>query len=263
MKKIIIFASGSGSNAENIISYFSSNKEVAFPCILSNKADAYVKVRAEKLGVPFKYFTKEEWKNGDILRFLKEENADLIVLAGFLLKVPEDIIKAFPNKIINIHPSLLPKHGGKGMYGMNVHRAVVENHEKETGATLHFVNEEYEQPQLEHEILLVVHWHNQCLLAGELHFELVGRLDIVDFERTVKVGNCASGSAFDRHRGSRERLPCFIFEHHTLNLTGLGRKRKRQHQEKKNSCKKSLGHRLKLYFIWWLSSFYAFLQYAD
>lgn len=145
MKKIIIFASGSGSNAENIISYFSANKEVEFPCILSNKADAYVKVRAEKLGVPFKYFTKEEWKNGDILHFLKEENADLIVLAGFLLKVPEEIIKAFPNKIINIHPSLLPKHGGKGMYGMHVHEAVVADKDKESGISIHYVNENLDE----------------------------------------------------------------------------------------------------------------------
>ena len=127
MKKIIIFASGSGSNAENIISYFSANKEVVFPCILSNKADAYVKVRAEKLG------------------FLKEENADLIVLAGFLLKVPEDIIKAFPNKIINIHPSLLPKHGGKGMYGMHVHEAVVADKDKESGISIHYVNENLDE----------------------------------------------------------------------------------------------------------------------
>lgn len=144
-KKIILFASGSGSNAENIITYFAKNKEVTFPCILSNKEDAYVKVRAKKLGVPFKYFTKEEWKGGEILQFLKNEKADLIVLAGFLLKVPEDMIKAFPNKIINIHPSLLPKHGGKGMYGMHVHEAVVEAKERESGISIHYVNENLDE----------------------------------------------------------------------------------------------------------------------
>lgn len=145
MKKIVIFASGSGSNAENIVTYFSKDKNISFPCILSNKEEAFVKVRAEKLGVPFKYFTKEEWKNGDILRFLQEIEPDLIVLAGFLLRVPEEIISAFPEKIINIHPSLLPKHGGKGMYGMHVHEAVVANGDKESGITIHYVNENLDE----------------------------------------------------------------------------------------------------------------------
>lgn len=145
MKKIVIFASGSGSNAENIVTYFSKDKNISFPCILSNKEEAFVKVRAEKLGVPFKYFTKEEWKNGDILRFLQEIEPDLIVLAGFLLRVPEEIISAFPAKIINIHPSLLPKHGGKGMYGMHVHEAVVADGDKESGITIHYVNENLDE----------------------------------------------------------------------------------------------------------------------
>lgn len=145
MKKIVIFASGSGSNAENIVTYFSKDKNISFPCILSNKEEAFVKVRAEKLGVPFKYFTKEEWKNGDILRFLQEMEPDLIVLAGFLLRVPEEIISAFPEKIINIHPSLLPKHGGKGMYGMHVHEAVVADGDKESGITIHYVNENLDE----------------------------------------------------------------------------------------------------------------------
>lgn len=145
MKKIVIFASGSGSNAENIVTYFSKDKNISFPCILSNKEEAFVKVRAEKMGVPFKYFTKEEWKNGDILRFLQEIEPDLIVLAGFLLRVPEEIISAFPEKIINIHPSLLPKHGGKGMYGMHVHEAVVADGDKESGITIHYVNENLDE----------------------------------------------------------------------------------------------------------------------
>ena len=145
MKNVIIFASGSGSNAENIVNYFSSNPDVAIPAILSNKEDAYVKVRAERLGVPFRYFTKEEWKNGDILNYLKESKADLIVLAGFLLKVPQEIIDAFPERIVNIHPSLLPKHGGKGMYGMHVHDAVVAAKEKESGISIHYVNENLDE----------------------------------------------------------------------------------------------------------------------
>lgn len=145
MKKIVIFASGSGSNAENIITYFSKDKNISFPCILSNKEEAFVKVRAEKLGVPFKYFTKDEWKNGDILRFLQEIKPDLIVLAGFLLRVPAEIISSFPEKIINIHPSLLPKHGGKGMYGMHVHEAVVADGDKESGISIHYVNENLDE----------------------------------------------------------------------------------------------------------------------
>ncbi len=145
MKKIVIFASGSGSNAENIITYFSGNKEVTFPCIFCNKEDAYVRVRAEKLGVPFRYFTKEEWKNGEVTRLVEEINPDLIVLAGFLLRVPQALIDAFPGKIINIHPSLLPKHGGKGMYGMHVHDAVIADGDHESGITIHYVNENLDE----------------------------------------------------------------------------------------------------------------------
>ena len=122
-KKLAIFASGSGSNAENIITYFSGNDNVSFPFILCNKEDAYVKVRAERLGVPFRYFTKEEWKDGTVLGWLREEKIDFVILAGFLLKVPVSMIQEFPNRIVNIHPALLPKYGGKGMYGMHVHRS--------------------------------------------------------------------------------------------------------------------------------------------
>ncbi len=145
MKNVVIFASGSGSNAENIISYFSDNKEVKFPYILCNKADAYVKVRAEKLRIPFRYFTKDEWKDGTILHLLEETDPDLIVLSGFLLRVPADIINRFPNKIINIHPALLPKHGGKGMYGMHVHEAVINDGDTESGITIHYANENLDE----------------------------------------------------------------------------------------------------------------------
>lgn len=145
MKKIVIFASGSGSNAENIITYFSHNKEVTFPLILSNKEDAYVKTRAEKLNIPFRFFTKEEWKDGEVLNLVKKIDPDLIVLAGFLLKVPSSFISTFPNKIINIHPSLLPKHGGKGMYGMHVHEAVVNDKDAESGISIHYVNENLDE----------------------------------------------------------------------------------------------------------------------
>ncbi|ANW97181.1 phosphoribosylglycinamide formyltransferase [Wenyingzhuangia fucanilytica] len=145
MIKIAILASGSGSNAENIAQYFSTHKNVKITYILSNKKDAFVLERAKKLKIKSKVFSNKEMKEQvELLNLLKVE-ADFIILAGFLLKVPENIIEAFPNKIINIHPALLPNYGGKGMYGMHVHRAVKENNEKETGITIHYVNENYDE----------------------------------------------------------------------------------------------------------------------
>lgn len=144
--KIAIFASGSGSNAENIINYFSSNSEIEIPLILSNKADAYVHERAKKFNIPSFTFSRADLNETDIvLNILAENEVDFIVLAGFLLKVPAYLIQAYPNKIINIHPALLPKYGGKGMYGEHVHEAVVANGEKESGITIHYVNENYDE----------------------------------------------------------------------------------------------------------------------
>ena len=148
MKKIALFASGSGSNAENIIRYFEKNEELQFPLILSNKSDAYVHERAKQLNIPSFTINKSGFENGDALRLLKEHQIDFIVLAGFLLKVPENLLKEYPNKIINIHPALLPKFGGKGMYGHHVHDAVVANKEKESGITIHYVNEHYDEGEL-------------------------------------------------------------------------------------------------------------------
>ena len=145
MKKIALFASGSGSNAENIIRYFENNPEIQFPLIVSNKSDAYVHERAKKLNLPSVTVNKSGFENGEVLQLLKDYQIDFIVLAGFLLKVPENLITAYPNKIINIHPALLPKYGGKGMYGHHVHEAVVANKEKESGITIHYVNENYDE----------------------------------------------------------------------------------------------------------------------
>lgn len=145
MIKIAILASGSGSNAENIAQYFSTHKNVKITYILSNKKDAFVLERAKKLGIKSQVFSNKEMKEQDELLNLLKVEADFIILAGFLLKVPENIIEAFPNKIINIHPALLPNYGGKGMYGMHVHRAVKENNEPETGITIHYVNENYDE----------------------------------------------------------------------------------------------------------------------
>lgn len=144
--KIAILASGSGSNAENIINYFSNRPEFQFPMILSNKADAFVHQRAKKLQIPSFTFTKEEFEQGlPILNFLESYQIDFIVLAGFLLKVPKVLIENFPHKIINIHPALLPKYGGKGMYGNRVHEAVSNAGETESGITIHYVNENYDE----------------------------------------------------------------------------------------------------------------------
>ncbi|MFV0330935.1 MAG: phosphoribosylglycinamide formyltransferase [Dysgonomonas sp.] len=146
MNKIAIFASGSGSNAENIVNYFEGKDIASFPVIISNKKDAYVHERAKRLGIKSVTFSKSEFDSTDmVLDCLKENGVDFIVLAGFLLKVPENILKAYPNKIVNIHPALLPKFGGKGMYGDNVHKAVVEEGETESGITIHYVNENYDE----------------------------------------------------------------------------------------------------------------------
>jgi len=146
MKRIVIFASGSGTNAQNIIQCFQRNKLAEVTLVLSNKSDAKVLERAEKLSVSSKSFKKEDlFSSEGVLTILKQESPDLIVLAGFLLKFPEFILKEFPNKVINIHPALLPKYGGKGMYGMKVHESVVENKESETGITIHYVNENYDE----------------------------------------------------------------------------------------------------------------------
>lgn len=145
MYKIAIFASGSGSNAENIANYFKDKPVAEVGLILTNKADAYVLERAKKIAVESVVFSSEQLKSGELVNLLKDKGIDFIVLAGFLLKIPENLIAAFPNKIINIHPALLPKYGGKGMYGEAVHKAVVANKEKETGITIHYVNEHYDE----------------------------------------------------------------------------------------------------------------------
>ncbi|TRZ46272.1 phosphoribosylglycinamide formyltransferase [Robertkochia solimangrovi] len=145
MKRIVIFASGSGSNAENIINYFKDHNSVTVSLLLSNKKEAAVLDRANRLKVPAMSFNRKAFEAGIVTSLLQNLSPDLIVLAGFLWKVPEDMVKAFPGKIVNIHPALLPKFGGKGMYGMFVHQAVIENKEKESGITIHYVNEHYDE----------------------------------------------------------------------------------------------------------------------
>ena len=146
MNNIVLLASGSGSNVENIVKFFNDDQDTQISMILTNNPKAYVIQRAEKLGIPIRIFNRDDfYNNGAIIDLLKKINPDLIVLAGFLWLIPEDMIKTFPNKIINIHPALLPKYGGKGMYGSRVHEAVVANKEKESGITIHYVNERYDE----------------------------------------------------------------------------------------------------------------------
>ena len=146
MKRIVIFASGSGTNAENLIKFFHNRDNVSVIHVLTNNPHAKVLDRCKKLDVSTSVFNKPDFTETPVvLNALKKMSPDLIVLAGFLWKIPENIIKEFSNKIINIHPSLLPKYGGKGMYGMHVHEAVVTNKEKETGITIHYVNEHYDE----------------------------------------------------------------------------------------------------------------------
>jgi len=145
MKRLILFASGAGSNAENIMQFFAENPSVQVAAVFSNKATAGVLNKAEKYGVETIVFSKDELNDGSVCAEVNKIKPDLIVLAGFLLKFPDDIIADFPNKIINIRPALLPKYGGKGMYGMNVHRAVQENSETETGITIHYVDAHYDE----------------------------------------------------------------------------------------------------------------------
>ena len=145
-KNIAIFASGSGTNAENIIRYLQENDFIRVALVLSNRSDAYVLERANRLKVPSKVFLKDDWISGEqILALLREYNIDFIVLAGFLVRVPDVLLHAYPDKIINIHPALLPKFGGKGMYGDRVHEAVVAAGEKESGITIHYINEHYDE----------------------------------------------------------------------------------------------------------------------
>ncbi len=144
MQRIVIFASGSGSNAENLITYFKHTQTAIVTQVFCNSKKATVFDRCKRLEVPCTHFTRADFTVTNTVLDAVVAQADWVVLAGFLWKIPEKLIAAFPNKIINIHPALLPKYGGKGMYGMHVHQAVKDNKEIETGITIHLVNEQYD-----------------------------------------------------------------------------------------------------------------------
>lgn len=145
MKNLVIFASGSGSNAEKIIEHFAPLNLAKISQIYCNNAGAGVIQRAKRLGIPCRVFNRDEFRNGTILKEIQDLSTDLIVLAGFLWLIPKEFTEAFPQRMINLHPALLPKFGGKGMYGHFVHEAVVANQEKESGITIHYVNEHYDE----------------------------------------------------------------------------------------------------------------------
>lgn len=151
-KRIAIFASGSGSNAQKIMEHFKRNAEAEVVLILTNNPQAYVLQRADNFEIPSHIFTRKEfYESDDVIRLLKNLQVDLIVLAGFLWLVPQSVLRAFPNKIINLHPALLPKFGGKGMYGDHVHQAVLATGEEESGITIHFASENFDEGEIIHQ----------------------------------------------------------------------------------------------------------------
>ena len=148
MKRLSIFVSGNGTNLQRIAEYFSSNPEVEIAKVVCNNPHAYSIERAKKLGIPLRMITREEFKSEAFVKEMQDLDIDLIVLAGFLWKLPENLVKAFPKKMVNIHPALLPKYGGKGFYGEHVHEAVVSAKEAQSGITVHYVNEVYDSGEI-------------------------------------------------------------------------------------------------------------------
>ena len=182
MKRIILFASGSGSNAENIIKYFQEKKTAEVVAVFSNNPAAKVLEKASNLNVETYIFTKEQLNSGEVLKKTDHFQPDLIVLAGFLWQFPNDIVAAYPDKIINIHPALLPKYGGKGMYGMNVHRTVLENKDSHSGISIHFVNENYDEGAMIFQAKVAV---NNCETAEEIAVK-VQELEHIHFPEVIE-----------------------------------------------------------------------------
>lgn len=181
MKKLVIFASGAGSNAANIMSYIKDSRELQVAAVFTNKAEAGVVERANEFNVPVITFTKEALFSDVVLNKIREISPDAIILAGFLLQVPEAIINAFPAKILNIHPALLPKYGGKGMYGMHVHNAVLTNKEQETGITIHEVDANYDEGKIIFQTSVAI---SDCTSAEEIA-RRVQELEHQHFPRVV------------------------------------------------------------------------------
>ena len=178
---IAIFASGSGSNAEKIINHFRKSNSAEIKLIISNKNDAFVIERARKLQVPCVVFSRKSDFSSDVLfKLLLDNNIDLIVLAGFLWLLPANLIEKFPNRIINIHPALLPRYGGKGMYGAKVHQAVSESGDTESGITIHYVNEHYDDGD-------IIFQASCSIRAGENPVSIAHKVHQLEYEYYPKV----------------------------------------------------------------------------
>jgi phosphoribosylglycinamide formyltransferase-1 len=171
MYNIAVFASGSGSNAENLVNHFKNSQIGRISIILSNKKDAYVLQRAERLGVPSAVFSYKEFQDSNvILHILEKYQIDFILLAGFLLKVPEYLLEKYPERILNIHPALLPNYGGKGMYGEHVHKAVIAAGEKKSGITIHVIDQNYDCGRTIYQSICTVHEDDTPeTLAAKIH----------------------------------------------------------------------------------------------
>jgi phosphoribosylglycinamide formyltransferase-1 len=184
IKNVAIFASGEGTNAQTIIDYFKSSKNIKIALVVSNKSTANVLNRAKNNNIPTLIIDKHSFfETNEIIDVLKKFNIDLIVLAGFLWMIPENLVATFPNKIVNIHPALLPKFGGKGMYGMNVHKAVIEAKEKESGISIHFVNEKYDEGKIIAQYKCEILENDTAdILAEKIH-----RLEYNHFPKAIEI----------------------------------------------------------------------------
>jgi len=179
---ILIFASGNGSNAENLITYFKKKHIEINWIVATNNSEAGVIERCVKLNVPYFVISKNELNKNSLVEKIKLIDPSLIILAGFLLKIPEKIIDYFPQKIINIHPSLLPKYGGKGMYGMNVHKKIIENKESKSGISIHYVNKDYDEGEIiTQKTIEIIYPTNALNLSKEIH-----RLEMKYFPITIE-----------------------------------------------------------------------------
>ncbi len=181
MKNIALFASGNGTNVQRIAEYFADSKEVCIKLVVCNKANAYVLERAKKLNIDTLLIDKAMFYQSDkVIEILQASEIDLIVLAGFLWLIPDNLIKAFPKRIINIHPALLPKYGGKGMYGMHVHETVVKNQEPHSGITIHYVNEHYDEG--------AIIFQEKCSLSSEDTAEDVAqKVHVLEYTHYPKI----------------------------------------------------------------------------
>ena len=181
-KRIILFASGNGSNAVNICQYFEHVQNIDVTEVYTNNSKARVINKLTFFGIKTNVFNKVAFTDGELLNEIKLKKPNLIVLAGFLWKIGSDWVKEFSNKIINIHPALLPKYGGKGMYGIHVHQAVKENHETETGITIHYVNETYDEGEIIFQAKVTIEIEDSIeIIASKVH-----KLEQANFPKVIQ-----------------------------------------------------------------------------